>query len=45
MEKRDIKQLLDDVAAGEVSPDDALLSLRHEPFAEMGYAKVDTHRW
>ncbi len=44
MEKRDIKQLLDDVAAGEVSPDDALLSLRHEPFAEMGYAKVDTHR-
>ena len=44
MDNHDIKQLLNDVAAGKVSPDEALLDLRHEPFEEMGFAKVDTHR-
>lgn len=44
MDNHDIQQLLNDVAAGKVSPDGALLDLRHEPFEEMGFAKVDTHR-
>ena len=44
MDNRDIKQLLDDVAAGRIAPDEALGSLRNEPFEEMGFAKVDTHR-
>lgn len=44
MDIHDIQQLLNDVAAGKISPDEALLDLRHEPFEEMGFAKVDTHR-
>lgn len=44
MDNHDIQQLLNDVAAGKISPDEALLDLRHEPFEEMGFAKVDTHR-
>ena len=40
----DIKQLLHAVQAGTVSVDDALLQLKQQPFADLGFAKVDLHR-
>ncbi len=36
--------LLRQVAEGSLTPEDALLSLRAEPFEDLGYAKVDHHR-
>ena len=42
--KHDILQLLRAVADGSTKPEDALLQLKEEPFAELGYAKVDLHR-
>lgn len=42
--KHDILALLRGVAAGETSPEDALLRLKEEPFVDLGYAKVDLHR-
>lgn len=44
MESDTIKKILESVAAGETSPDEALLSLKKEPFTDLGYAKVDHHR-
>lgn len=40
----DIKALLQAVQDGTVSVDDALLQLKQQPFADLGYAKVDLHR-
>lgn len=40
----DIKQLLENVASGSVSVDNALLTLKKKPFEDIGYAKVDMHR-
>lgn len=40
----DIRKILEGIQAGTVSVDDALLQLKQEPFAELGYAKVDLHR-
>ena len=40
----DVKALLQAVQAGTVSVDDALLQLKHQPFEDLGYAKVDLHR-
>ena len=34
----DIKQLLENVASGSVSVDDALLTLKEKPFEDIGYA-------
>ena len=42
--KHDILQLLRSVADGSTKPEQALLQLKEEPFAELGYAKVDLHR-
>lgn len=39
-----LRQLLDAVAAGETSADDALSALSTLPFADIGEAKVDHHR-
>ncbi len=45
MDKREIKELLERVAAGETAVDEALLQLKMQPIAELGdYAKVDLHR-
>jgi len=45
MDKTEMTALLHAVAAGEVSPEDAALKLRMQPFQEIGeYAKVDFHR-
>lgn len=42
--RHDILQLLRQVAAGSVPPEEALSQMKREPFADLGYAKVDLHR-
>lgn len=45
MDKQELTELLNHVADGSVSPDDAALKLKMQPFQELGdYAKVDLHR-
>ena len=39
-----LKQLLEDVRAGNTSPDQALQDLKGLPFEDLGFAKVDHHR-
>lgn len=40
----DTLKLLTQVHDGEITPDEALLKLKMEPFEDLGYAKVDHHR-
>ena len=40
----EIKKLLEGVQNGTVSVDEALHHLKTEPFRDIGYAKIDTHR-
>ena len=42
--RHDILQLLRQVADGSATPEEALSQLKREPFADLGYAKVDLHR-
>lgn len=44
MEKDKLLTLLGRVQTGEVSPEDALLRLRTEPYEDIGIAKIDHHR-
>lgn len=44
MKKAELEQLLQSVAAGEVSPEEAALELRVKPFVDLGFAKLDMHR-
>lgn len=44
MDPANLKDLLESVAAGQVTPSAALLALRRAPFEDLGYAKVDHHR-
>jgi pyridinium-3,5-biscarboxylic acid mononucleotide synthase len=39
-----IRKLFDEVRKGKISPDDAVARLRHMPFEDLGFAKVDHHR-
>jgi len=39
-----IRKLFQQVRAGDVTPDDAVARLRHMPFEDLGFAKVDHHR-
>jgi pyridinium-3,5-biscarboxylic acid mononucleotide synthase len=39
-----IRALFDDVKAGKLTPDEAVERLRHLPFEDLGFAKVDHHR-
>jgi NCAIR mutase (PurE)-related protein len=39
-----IRQLFHDVREGKLTPDDAVARLRHMPFEDLGFAKVDHHR-
>lgn len=46
---KDIREMLGQVAAGELSVEEAMLELKKEPFTEagfddLGFAKLDTHR-
>lgn len=38
------RKLLEKIAAGQISVDDALLRLKTEPFDDIGYARIDLHR-
>ncbi len=40
----EIRQLLEGVRSGTVPVEEALLKLKMQPFSDIGYAKVDTHR-
>ena len=44
MDSSALRNLLDDVRSGALSPDDAVLRLRRLPFADLGFARVDHHR-
>jgi NCAIR mutase (PurE)-related protein len=39
-----IRELFDQVRRGKLTPDDAVDRLRHLPFEDLGFAKVDHHR-
>ncbi len=39
-----LRQILEQVRQGSMSVDDALRELRHLPFQELGFAKIDHHR-
>ena len=44
MEQRELKKLLNGIAEGTVSVDDAMLKIKTAPFEDLGYAKLDHHR-
>jgi len=44
MEQNKILDLLNSVRSGEVSPEEALLTFKTQPFEDVGYAKIDHHR-
>ena len=44
MNKQGTLEILQNVQAGKISPEDALLKLRTKPFEDLGYAKLDHHR-
>src|ERR1022692_1220996 len=39
-----IRKLFEQVREGSLKPDDAVARLRHMPFEDLGFAKVDHHR-
>ncbi|MEJ2367651.1 MAG: nickel pincer cofactor biosynthesis protein LarB [Acidobacteriota bacterium] len=45
MNPEKLKRLLDDVANGRRSPDDALEDLAALPYSDLGEARLDSHRW
>ena len=44
MDPRDLRNLLEEVRAGRISPDEALERLKSLPFEDLGFAKLDHHR-
>ena len=44
MNAESIRKLFEQVRKGTISPDDAVDRLRHLPFEDLGFAKVDHHR-
>jgi NCAIR mutase (PurE)-related protein len=44
MNAESIRTLFEQVRAGKLSPDDAVNRLRHLPFEDLGFAKIDHHR-
>ncbi len=44
MNAESIRKLFDEVRKGKLTPDDAVARLRHMPFEDLGFAKVDHHR-
>ena len=44
MNAESIRKLFEEVRRGDVTPDDAVARLRHMPFEDLGFAKVDHHR-
>ena len=44
MNKQKTLALLKDIQKGEISPEEAIIKLKMEPFEDLGYARVDHHR-
>lgn len=44
MDKQDIYSILNQVKDGSVSIEDAVLRFKMQPFEDLGYAKIDSHR-
>jgi pyridinium-3,5-biscarboxylic acid mononucleotide synthase len=44
MDASSLRKLMQQVRAGAVSPDEAVVRLRHMPFEDLGFAKIDHHR-
>src|SRR5712664_3809208 len=44
MDQEHLRKLLDEVRSGAVEVDSAVERLRHLPFEDLGFAKVDHHR-
>src|SRR5437868_15240752 len=44
MEQSVLRKLLEEVRDAKLSPDEALTRLRHLPFEDLGFAKIDHHR-
>jgi NCAIR mutase (PurE)-related protein len=44
MNESDVRKLLESVSGGKLSPEAALERLKHLPFEDIGFAKVDHHR-
>lgn len=44
MDEAALRTILDGVRAGEIDPDSAVRRLRHLPFEDVGYARLDHHR-
>ncbi len=44
MQKKELELLLTKVADGSIEPQEALLQIKMEPYKDMGFAKLDTHR-
>ncbi len=44
MNPESVRKLFEQVRKGKVTPDDAVARLRHMPFEDLGFAKVDHHR-
>ena len=44
MDKKNIRELLVRLAAGAATVDEVMEELRAEPFRDLGFAKIDSHR-
>lgn len=44
MDKKELRNLLQQVAAGSMNIEDALLHIKEAPYQDLGFAKVDHHR-
>ena len=44
MNAESIRALFDDIKQGKVTPDEAVQRMRHMPFEDLGFAKIDHHR-
>jgi pyridinium-3,5-biscarboxylic acid mononucleotide synthase len=44
MDRESLRELLDEVSSGRTNVDDALQRLRHMPFENLGFARIDNHR-
>ena len=44
MDRKELQELLTRVSEGRVTPDEAMRRIKTEPYKDMGFAKLDTHR-
>ena len=44
MEQNELKNILKQIADGKINIDEAALKFKNQPFEDLGFAKIDTHR-